>query len=1173
MASPRRQQQRFTPLDERFTFIGDGVSTGPRDALRPVLFEVEERAGGGEFCLKLWRKTGTGADAELRKLWRHELRHVQRIMSHNGAHGVIVDVVEFVEDAADFGVLMDRAGHPLAALLARVNRSHWLNALATAANRARLWRNVRRLVEALGIVHAQGLVHGRIGEDVIFTDGSGEPDFRLAGFEWSLWLDGDRRQPVTPARTAPAASRKDLTLSFAGDWQALGEMVCRLLGVTFDSAGNLAPGAGREMPRLCAQEVRWLKRVVLPRPRDALEAQSLLRSIDEIIVEVAKSIGQRDGRCTLLVPRATTIGATVYDASGGAIAADDIAGQLAWLRADLDAEATLCVPPGSDDAGNRMLLVTARMVYHLRPFHDDGAATWDVAVAHRVEGRRAALSAMNGSRSLALDISIDLVGTERETRALRNAVGRSALDWQSLAGPEAAKATDRRLLVRSALHLVEVAGAVVKSLDILPVEILRERTRQGQVVLRSQSDSERDKLAQQLGLWDTTRTLQRLFEDEGRDSGVRWRLSSSSRLGTSRVKDVGASYVGSEDVAGIAGLCFDLDGPVPEAEALYLRPDQDIGTEQQIKRRQRNIEALDTRLDLLDMLADPWRGRRSSRQTIDTAIFEHLDAPKRDAIAALWSTAPAFWVVGPPGVGKTTLATAVVHAIFRTDPAARVLVCAQGHDALDNLEQKIAALRGRELDQDLVIVRSIADDRDGPRRLDRVAAETLEAFLASELVQNAPAGLRRHVEQLAARGQGNDERQSGVLSSLVLEAANIVVSTLNSGDIERMVANREPFDWVIVEEAAKATGPELAGALALGSRRLLIGDHRQLPPFDADRLGVVFADSELVRKIVGEASDIVGPLFGDAVLDELTRIMADTADSAELMLLARRQIEPFRAVVEEDERLQGINPHHRHLSATLSEQRRMDPAIAHLVSSTFYGGILTTATERAEKAHQGATAVVACTDGLPASPIVVVDFPHVSRTGRREPAERSAPQWHNPAEIDSVIDVLRRLRAPQGGDKPTLAVLSPYAAQVRKIEERLASERDRSLRHLDGFAPARDGLGLVGTVDSFQGSEADVVVVSLVRNNPRVGLGAVGFLRERRRLNVMLSRAKHKLVLVGSLSFLVEAARGVNPGGGEHGLAFLDRMVEAIHDLALEERCPGLPLTSIIGPETLRRRP
>ena len=104
-------------------------------------------------------------------------------------------------------------------------------------------------------------------------------------------------------------------------------------------------------------------------------------------------------------------------------------------------------------------------------------------------------------------------------------------------------------------------------------------------------------------------------------------------------------------------------------------------------------------------------------------------------------------------------------------------------------------------------------------------------------------------------------------------------------------------------------------------------------------------------------------------------------------------------------------------------------------------------------------------------------------------------------------------------------------------------------------------------------SEADVVVVSLVRNNPRVGLGAVGFLRERRRLNVMLSRAKHKLVLVGSLSFLVEAARGVNPGGGEHGLAFLDRMVEAIHDLALEERCPGLPLTSIIGPETLRRRP
>jgi len=82
----------------------------------------------------------------------------------------------------------------------------------------------------------------------------------------------------------------------------------------------------------------------------------------------------------------------------------------------------------------------------------------------------------------------------------------------------------------------------------------------------------------------------------------------------------------------------------------------------------------------------------------------------------------------------------------------------------------------------------------------------------------------------------------------------------------------------------------------------------------------------------------------------------------------------------------------------------------------------------------------------------------------------------------------------------------------------------------------------VGTVDSFQGSEADLVIVSLVRNNPRAGGAALGFLRDRRRINVALSRAKWQLVLVGSLDFLKEAVRGVNPDDEPHDLSFLTQI-------------------------------
>lgn len=72
---------------------------------------------------------------------------------------------------------------------------------------------------------------------------------------------------------------------------------------------------------------------------------------------------------------------------------------------------------------------------------------------------------------------------------------------------------------------------------------------------------------------------------------------------------------------------------------------------------------------------------------------------------------------------------------------------------------------------------------------------------------------------------------------------------------------------------------------------------------------------------------------------------------------------------------------------------------------------------------------------------------------------------------------------------------------------------------MDAFRANVDD-GFFGTVDSFQGNEADVVIVSLVRNNSRTGTGALGFLSEPQRMNVLLSRAKWRLIIIGSLDFL-----------------------------------------------------
>jgi AAA domain len=102
----------------------------------------------------------------------------------------------------------------------------------------------------------------------------------------------------------------------------------------------------------------------------------------------------------------------------------------------------------------------------------------------------------------------------------------------------------------------------------------------------------------------------------------------------------------------------------------------------------------------------------------------------------------------------------------------------------------------------------------------------------------------------------------------------------------------------------------------------------------------------------------------------------------------------------------------------------MDPAIAEIVSRAFYGGDLTTAQKRRDEVE---TKPIPFTQQapLPLSPIVVVDFPHVNATGSRQRLERGRPRWHNPSEVETVVDVLRLVRAGDTGKRPTLAMTRP----------------------------------------------------------------------------------------------------------------------------------------------------
>jgi hypothetical protein len=102
------------------------------------------------------------------------------------------------------------------------------------------------------------------------------------------------------------------------------------------------------------------------------------------------------------------------------------------------------------------------------------------------------------------------------------------------------------------------------------------------------------------------------------------------------------------------------------------------------------------------------------------------------------------------------------------------------------------------------------------------------------------------------------------------------------------------------------------------------------------------------------------------------------------------------------------------------------------------------------------------------------------------------------------------------------------------------------MKALEGFRSVTRGASFCSTVDAFQGNEADAVVVSFVRNNQHATLRkALGFLSDPRRMNVLLSRARWRLFVVGSLEFLETVTR---PLGLEQmpEAAFLRRFLDVL---------------------------
>ncbi|OLE34547.1 MAG: hypothetical protein AUG45_04185 [Ktedonobacter sp. 13_1_20CM_3_54_15] len=517
-----------------------------------------------------------------------------------------------------------------------------------------------------------------------------------------------------------------------------------------------------------------------------------------------------------------------------------------------------------------------------------------------------------------------------------------------------------------------------------------------------------------------------------------------------------------------------------------------------------------------------------------------LAEDKQRAVRQALAARDLFLLQGPPGTGKTTTLAEIILQILKVKPDARILVASQSNVAVNHILSRIAELQGSQgveivrvgraekighgaqvwtLEQRMadwrteVLARTdgvLAQLKERLRTLRRehkanqeLATNVLDELLECQSWLEELAGeleefphlsgeerqqksdalaetlvLIRGMLPEAAQGEALPQlaaemvRLSQVIAGLlspafpdsrearqlalverwrkifgkqeefarpILERASILAATcLISGGF--YLKNQE-FDWAIIDEAGRATAPELLVALVRARRAIIVGDERQLPPM---------LDEDLTT----------------APLARLGTTREELAESLFATLVAQGK----------DEGLPTVQ--------MLTMQHRMHPAIGQLVSTVFYGGKLTHAVDAREREH-----------GLPWLTRPVAWF----STARlqRHAETRQGQSYYNRAEIDAISRLLHRMEYSyrELGARREVAVITPYNAQIVEL-----------LAEITPGGLFWQALSIeVATIDAFQGRDRDIVLYSTVRSNPQ---GTLGFLRDRRRLNVAISRAR-----------------------------------------------------------------
>ncbi len=500
---------------------------------------------------------------------------------------------------------------------------------------------------------------------------------------------------------------------------------------------------------------------------------------------------------------------------------------------------------------------------------------------------------------------------------------------------------------------------------------------------------------------------------------------------------------------------------IPKAGVLTI----DTSRDEALLKRQRNaLEGLQAEQSvepkyMRRLMKPEVMAKNRVEQTNETLqpINGQLDTNQLTAVKKVLDLRHAEYLLvqGPPGTGKTSIIVEAIRQLQRRFPQHRILVASQSNAAVDNVLEGLV-----KHEPELKAIRFGIKDKIESKVAKGYYYETVsKKFLADtqhqltktkELFTGEQQSLRAHWKLMLAEGDP-------YLEEIMLKQTKLIFGTLVGIASWGSYANLA-FDWVIIDEAGRATLPELAICVNKAHRFVLIGDHKQLPPVtDID-----------IEAEIREEDEIDETLQGKSIFE-----------------LLYEQLET------------GKYTDYYHF---LDTNYRMHKSIGQLVSTLFYEGKINTPDQLSvQRKH-----------GLPAG-LYPGSVAWLSTNGKQEMVEQQhGTSYINSKHIDCLLAIIHEineaLQIPDKGQKKTLAVISPYKAQTNEIKKRLRKIEQKWHKLVVE----------ANTVDAFQGSDRDYVIFDLTRNNPDKQLGHT---RSVNRLNVALSRAKSLLIIIGNHEF------------------------------------------------------